>query len=986
MMPHSNRFICLLFAISLMALFTTNQASAQSNILVVTNTGSGTTSGGCDADCTLQDAIDQSESTTGIVETIQFNISGSGPFTILTNSTYRIRHSVIIDATTQPGYSGKPRIQIQPGNASVTDGIYVEDITDYDPTLSVTIRGLAINGFVKGAGILLGNGHNHLIEQNFIGVNPAGTLAQPNGTGVSTRARNTVIHQNVISGNNNSGVLMVNNGVGRDSINNQIIGNFIGTNFNGTAAIPNKDGIQIRDGANHNIVGGTTAADRNIISGNTEWGVFSDGSDIYPSLNSNSNTIQGNYIGTDVTGMFDLGNGADGIFIQRSDNNIIGGTTGTSPGGNCTGACNLISGNNAGIDIFGDSRGSAENNLIQGNYVGTTVTGQAALPNNWVGIALDSSSNTVGGTTPAARNLISGNNTFGMQLSGPDTFGNVITGNYIGTDRSGLNDLGNQYEGIYISGAAYGNRIGDGTDQGANWIGFNGALNNHPGIGMDDTPSNGFYPDQNVITGNSIFYNGGLGIDLLPVGITDNDTGDGDTGPNGLQNTPILNSIVTRADTTVSGSLNSAANRDYIIEFFSNTDCDESGNGEGEFFLGSVPVTTDGNGNAPILATLNPPADLNTAITATAIDNDATANSVFVGNTSEFSACKAAQTNLSITNVDSADPVLPGDSLTYTLTVSNPAAESYAGNVIVTDTLPVGLTYVSANPSQGTCSFDSPTRKVTCSIGQLPNNVTATVAIATTVNLSITTTTLSNTASVTSDTFDPLLSNNTAKQTTGIAHANLGLTITDSPDPVLADALLTYKVVVTNFGTDTATNVALTDTLPANVSLISAVATQGSCTPGSGIINCNLGTLNNRQGASVIILIRPNYQAQNTTIISTASVSALQVDPITTNNSVSASTRVNASSGIPPLYQYTIATPTLTWNSISWATGYQIEVDDNSGFANPNFHDNSIPSNTLSATTTLLTDGIWYWHVRAKKADGTWGGWSATGSFMIDQP
>jgi uncharacterized repeat protein (TIGR01451 family) len=836
---------------------------------------------------------------------------------------------------------------------------------------------------VHGVGILLGNGQNHLIEQNFVGVDVTGTVAKPNDTGVYTRSPNTIIRQNVISGNNGVGVLMVNSG-DRHSTNNQIVGNFIGTNFEGTTAIPNQDGVQIRQAANNNIIGGTTPADRNIISGNTRWGIFTDGDDRpgNASANANSNTIQGNYIGTDVTGTLDLGNVAEGVFIQRSDNNIVGGTTGTTPGGNCTGACNLISGNNAGINISGDSAGTAENNLIQGNFIGTTVTGQAALANNFEGINISSSSNTIGGTTPSARNLISGN-THGIRLSGLQTFDNVITGNYIGTDASGLSDLGNHAYGIYINLAAYGNQIGDGTDEGANWIGFNGQA----GIGLDSTPdNNGFYSDQNLITGNSIFYNAGLGIDLLPTGVTTNDAGDNDTGANGLQNTPVLSTIVTQSDTTVSGTLSSAPNHDYIIEFFASTDCDGSGYGEGEFFLKELPVTTLGSGNASFQTTIAPALEGGFAITATAIDNDATANSPFVGNTSEFSACKSAQADVSITKTDSLDPVLPGDNLSYTLTVSN-ANASYADNVVVTDILPAGLSYVSATPSQGSlCTFDSPNRTVTCPVGQLANNATATVTIATTVNLSIATATINNTASVTSETYDPVLTNNTATQTTGIAHANLRVTISDTPDPVLVDALLTYVVLVSNLGTDTATNVALIDTLPANVSLITVTTTQGSCTSGSGAINCSLGTLNNGASASVTILMRPNYQTQNTTITNTASVSALQVDLVSANNSFTAATKVNASGGMPMLNLFTTSKPTLTWNSVSWAVVYEIEVDDNTSFNNPNFEDNNIPLGTLTATTTPLADGIWYWRVRAKHGDGTWGEWSAIVSFMIDTP
>ncbi|MBA3870040.1 MAG: DUF11 domain-containing protein [Anaerolineae bacterium] len=978
-MMRSTRFIGLLVAISLIALFTKNETFAQGNILTVTNTLSNTTTGGCDSDCSLLDAIYASELTSD-VETIQFNISGTPPFTILTpdNNGYQIHQSVVIDATTQPGYIDKPLIQIRPSSISTSAGIDVEKAGTNPYALAVTIRGLAINSITHGDGIVLGYGQN-LIEQNFIGVNTAGTLGQPNDIGIYTRSANNVIRNNVISGNNIVGIYLISS----SGTNNQVVGNFIGTNFDGSLPIPNKDGIDVLEGANSNIIGGITPADRNIISSNTGWGIYILGSDDYPTLNTHNTTVQGNYIGTDSLGTHDLGNGAGGIEIYRSDSNIIGGTSGTTPGGDCTGACNLISGNSVGIYILVDAGGTSEENQIQGNFIGTTFTGQVALPNDSVGIAIYSSSNTVGGTTPAARNLISGNTTHGIQLSGLGTFGNKIWGNYIGTDTTGFSELGNHAYGIYINQFAYGNQIGDGTDEGANWIGFNGKA----GVGIDNAvDSNGFYADQNLITANSIFYNTGLGIDLLPTGITANDVGDNDAGGNGLQNAPVISSVVSRDNTTISGTLNSAPNRDYIIEFFASSACDGLGYGEGEVFLGSASATTNGSGNVTFQGNITPPADGEAVITATAIDNDATLDSPFVWNTSEFSACKAAQTDLSITNMDSVDPVLPGDSLSYTLTVSNSnaATASYADNVIVTDTLPVGLIYVSATPSQGTCSFDLPTRKVTCHIGQV--TMSETITIATTVSPSIATATINNTATVTTDTHDTVLSNNTATQTTGIAHANLGVVITDTPDPVLADSMLTYKVVVSNLGTDTATNVALTDTLPANVYVIGFTTTQGSCTLGTGIINCSLGTLNNGASATVTILMRPDTQMQNTIITNKATVSGLQVDTVPANNLFTATTKVNPSSGMPPLNLFTISTPTLTWNSISWAAAYEIQVDNDSGFNSPNFDMNNIPQGTFTVTTSALADGIWYWHVRAKRDDGTWGGWSATASFMIDTP
>src|SRR5205085_3715060 len=147
-----------------------------------------------------------------------------------------------------------------------------------------------------------------------------------------------------------------------------------------------------------------------------------------------------------------------------------------------------------------------ENNLIQGNFIGTNATGTGAVPNSTTGMSIGSSENTIGGTTPQARNLISGNTTHGMLISGQYTFGNVVIGNYIGTDTTGFNPLGNLGFGISIQGFAFGNQIGDGTDQGANWIGYNGEdpTNDGGGIGITEGQNSGFYTDENLITANSI--------------------------------------------------------------------------------------------------------------------------------------------------------------------------------------------------------------------------------------------------------------------------------------------------------------------------------------------------------------------------------------------------------------------------------------------------------------------------------------------------
>ena len=147
-----------------------------------------------------------------------------------------------------------------------------------------------------------------------------------------------------------------------------------------------------------------------------------------------------------------------------------------------------------------------------------------------------------------------------------------------------------------------------------------------------------------AILSNSIFSNTGLGIDLDPNGVTPNDAGDGDTGPNNLQNFPVLNSSITTGSVIrIRGNLDSAASTDFRIELFENDSCDASGNGEGETFLGATTATTNGAGIAGFDAILTKAVAAGQLITATATDPD--------NNTSEFSACQTATATASVPGI-----------------------------------------------------------------------------------------------------------------------------------------------------------------------------------------------------------------------------------------------------------------------------------------------------------------------------------------------
>jgi len=431
----------------------------------------------------------------------------------------------------------------------------------------------------------------------------SGATAPPNSnfSGLTINADNCTVRGLVINSFQHDAMDVLSNG-------NVIAGNFIGTNAAGTAALPNGSqgvGAVIVGGtASNNTVGGTTPDARNLVSGNVGEGVFIQ--------LGTGNTVQGNLIGTDVTGALALGNTDRGVLVTGA-NTLIGGPT--------VDARNVISANNRGVDLNGGS-----SSTVQGNFIGTDVTGTIALSNPNAGVNLDTglSNNLIGGLAATAGappgNLISGNaGNYGVILGG-GAFGNFIQGNIIGADITGAQSLGN-LGGIVINGP--GNTVGGTTAGAGNIIAFNGAMCASPNdIGVAIT--GGTSAINNAILGNSIFSNGGLGIDLIggtegTCGVTANEHCDPDLGPNDLQNYPVITSAsASGGNVTVSGTLDSVASTSFDVEFFSSPACHSSGFGQGQHFLGSTNVTTDANCNASFGPLTFPLPNGDTVVTATA--------------------------------------------------------------------------------------------------------------------------------------------------------------------------------------------------------------------------------------------------------------------------------------------------------------------------------------------------------------------------------
>jgi len=471
-------------------------------------------------------------------------------------------------------------VEAGPGSRVGVDGQHA----DPDAERNV-ISGNLGSGVVASAGVV--------VAGNFIGTDATGTQPLGNsivgifalgGALIGTAGNDGVIgdgaERNVISANDQQGIYVTGQ-------NNQIAGNFIGTNFEGSAAVGAQPiGVFIDGNGTNNHIGLDPAdssldpADkRNVISGNAYANV---------QINGSGNTVAGNYIGLDAAGTSGLFSGRDGILFNGGSDNLIGTEGGgvnddlerNVISGNLTngieitqGDDNVIAGNYIGTDWTGTTitnlgngqfYGSGESgilmnyitsgnqivqnviagswagvrllgtgvsdNVVAGNYIGTDRTGRVALGNT-AGVDLfDSPSNTIGGMTPPERNLISGNGV-GVYIQGIAT-GNEVLGNWIGTDATGSGPLGNG-TGVGIADSASLNQIGGTAPGQGNTIAFNGG-----GVTFFGT---NITASGDSIRGNSIHDNAGLGIDLGADGVTLNGSHSaGGPGPNNWQTFPVL--------------------------------------------------------------------------------------------------------------------------------------------------------------------------------------------------------------------------------------------------------------------------------------------------------------------------------------------------------------------------------------------------------------------------------------------------------------
>jgi|AntAceMinimDraft_17_1070374.scaffolds.fasta_scaffold00282_6 hypothetical protein len=581
----------------------------KANTFTVTNTNdSGTGS--------LREAIDYAIFTSG-THTIAFNIPSSdtgynvttGVWTIhpLTTYSYITSENITIDGSTQTTNQGNtnplgPEIELDGSNNTIDYAFSVINVSN------IHFKKLCVKDFTIGIQIFGSSSTNCSITGCYIGIDATSSDTSGNYIGIEIIGgpSNIIIggttadERNIVSGNEHIGIRLV------DVSNNFVIGNYVGLDRTGMFAMGNYDGVSIEGAASHNVVGGINPGEKNIIAGNYAYGVPVFGA------GCNYNKIIGNYIGVDVTGNNAVPNTYGVLFDDGAAYNTIGGNTSDYK--------NIISGN-SGYGVFIYNMGT-HNNLVKGNYIGTDPSGTTAIPNA-NGIVVDGApySNIIDS------NLISGNLQQGIVIHITGSDSTIVTKNLIGTDITGTQSLGNGIDGVRIAEGPKNTIIG-GSLQNANIIAFNS------GNGVTVMNNN---DDFNLISYNSIFSNGGLGIDLYLPGVNPNDAGDGDSGPNEEMNYPKIDTVIFVSgpdETIISGTIDTQNPETVTIQIFRAIP-DLSGHGQGIEYLSSVTPDISGNWTDTLTGLI-----ASDFLTTIAIDQN--------NNTSEFSITRNTNTIVSV--------------------------------------------------------------------------------------------------------------------------------------------------------------------------------------------------------------------------------------------------------------------------------------------------------------------------------------------------
>jgi len=770
---------------------------------VVTDTGDAVTGG------SLRACIIWANGNPG-ADAIAFNIPGAGPHTIVPASALpTITDPVTIDGSTEPDFAGTPVVEIDGSSA----GVGARGLQLLGGSNGSTIRGLVINNFD-------------------------------------------------------------NRGIHVASASNTIAGNWIGLDIDGvTAAGNNTQGLFLTGAGDNNTIGGTVAADRNVISANTQ-GIH---------VRGDNNVIIGNYVGTNSAGaVAGVGNTSQGIRLNtNANNNMIGGTAAAD--------ANIIAGNsNDGIDhrSTGTANSFLRNSIHSNSLRGIDLANDGVATNGADGVT----ANDAGDPDLGANNLLN----FPVITSASETAGtlnvnfdlDVPAGNYrieFFTNPSGADPSGNGEGEVYQSTVTIAHG-GTGVES------FSHSFAGSDGDILTVTATEEFGgPPFGATSEFSAAFTAASGADMA---LTKTDSAD-----------PVpLSSPFTYTLTATNNGPDTANNVTIVdtlpadVSFESATPSQGSCLHTGEPTGGTVTCTL-----GTILNAANATVDINVTapITAGGINNSATvsadeADPVAGNNTAnEPTTIVDPQANLRVTQVDSLDPNGVNLPHTYTVTVTNQGPSDGTGVTLV-DTLDAAVVYVSATPSQGACLEAAGV--VTCTLGALANGTSATVDIV--VTLPGTPQTVTNTAVVSGTEPDLDLGDNTSLEDTTVTNpppTDLELLKSDSPDPVVEGNPLTYTLTVTNTGPGPATNVLVVDTLPAGVTFISATPSTGTCNPPSPTVDCDLGTLSNGSVETIDIVVTAPIGAG--VITNNAVVSTTRVDPNPANDSASEDTTVTVPGG-----------------------------------------------------------------------------------------
>ncbi len=829
-------------------------------------------------------------------DSIVFRVPGQGPHTITLDREINVRDTVTIDGTTQNPGSSQPRIKL--------NGVLDFPYQAVPPLIALAdssmVRGLEIRSFRVG---VLGC----IIEGNVITIELT----------MQDQAARNVIGGTAIPARNTLSSLR------------------IGGRFGGPGGIPRENivqgnvsgGIRINDSYD-TVIGGRIPRAGNSISG-VGIGISVDDY-------SRGTLVQGN----DVTAC-----AFAGMIFQYSFSGTIGGTT--------SAARNVISDNGGpgiGISLGAD-------NLVQGNFIGTDRDGKRALPNKGNGVEMfDSRENTIGGMADGARNIISGNTSDGIYITGKSLGGreNLVQGNFIGVDVTGLGAVGNTGYGVFISARSENNAVEN------NRVAFNGKA----GIRVDQEANEGnpLVPRLNRILSNFAFSNGGLGIDLGQEGPTANDDKDTDLGPNDLQNFPVLAEVTSDGkNTKIRGKLNSVPGDTFTIQFFRNTVAPTAGVQSGgqscqfsdQTLLGEVTnVRTNGNGDNFFEVTF-PGSSTGGYVNGTATSTDGSA----IGNTSEFSDCTAVRSaDLGVDIQASGDPLKSND-LTYCVTASNDGPSTASG-VSLKAQLPANTTLKSRR-QVSSCSPGADQvegwksevngANVTYTTESFGPGARAYFSMVVTVNARAPDDTLVCNAEISSDPAksppDPNPDNNRSVSSVRFVppvDLSIALEGPREEEDVFEDEEITYTATVKNAGPPAAEKVEVRIGTPVGTTFRSSAGADGwrradqTLVGGRGVITYEIDRLAPTTAGAPGVVFKVTVKVDRETpnqkppevIRNTASVSSGIPDRAPGDNSAETTTRVDKRPPGPIVQEMAVAPDSLTAIGIGFNSAVQVSVDD----------------------------------------------------------